>query len=483
MSKDRDLTSLQQELDNARNLNASLHEQLDHTHKENLSLTDDNAFLRKKILSLHQEINNSYNECVRLESELYQQTQEVERLKKENVGFLKNKREVERKLREETQAFEKDRVVWQERESELLDQLKALQETVSVLAQQNEKVSEKQDEDNLYYVTARELKNAQKNIKDLERRNNELTAELDKAKQATNESMNTSKNHVRRIQQLENEFSQVQHMNQSLMEENESFQRLIFEKTMKGEFMFNPIMQLNDSHKHTDITKKITNDISENDLEAELNRADELSSSLLGERVHKESGHTVLDKYQEEIKSLNDANKDMRLYIEKILNRILDYQGFEEILSLQWKKPSVSSPVSPTTGSFGFNNNNNNNNSNNNNNNNSQEEKKTTKKVERRKTLSGWHFRSTSQPQNTYNNKISEETDQANPLPSRKSNDDTLHPISEVQKRGLRRNSTSGRNNTKRFSLFSWGGVKEEERKEDPFMRPMILLQEQERKV
>jgi hypothetical protein len=50
---------------------------------------------------------------------------------------------------------------------------------------------------------------------------------------------------VCRIQQLENELSQVKHMNQSLMEENESFQRLMFEKTMKGEFMLNPVMQVN----------------------------------------------------------------------------------------------------------------------------------------------------------------------------------------------------------------------------------------------
>lgn len=100
-------------------------------------------------------------------------------------------------------------------------------------------------EENSYYAAARELKNVQRSIKELERRNNELATELEKAKQATNESVNISKNHVRRIQQLENELSQVKHMNQSLMEENESFQRLIFEKTMKGEFMFNPIMQVN----------------------------------------------------------------------------------------------------------------------------------------------------------------------------------------------------------------------------------------------
>ncbi|CAG8815729.1 22951_t:CDS:2, partial [Gigaspora rosea] len=88
--------------------------------------------------SFQQEISNHHNEYARIESELYQQGQEVERLKKENVGFLKNKREVERKLREETQAFEKDRAGWQLRESELTGQVKALQETINVLAQQNE---------------------------------------------------------------------------------------------------------------------------------------------------------------------------------------------------------------------------------------------------------------------------------------------------------------------------------------------------------
>ena len=34
-------------------------------------------------------------------------------------------------------------MVWQERESELIDQVKALQETVSVLAQQNEQALQK----------------------------------------------------------------------------------------------------------------------------------------------------------------------------------------------------------------------------------------------------------------------------------------------------------------------------------------------------
>ena len=56
--------------------------------------------------------------------------------------------------------------------------------------------------------------------------------------------MNLDESYVRRIQQLENELSQVKRINRSLMEENEAFQLLLHEKTMEGKFMLNPIMQV-----------------------------------------------------------------------------------------------------------------------------------------------------------------------------------------------------------------------------------------------
>ncbi|SRR6266498_164328 len=168
----------------------------------------------------------------------------------------------------------------------------------------------------------------------------------------------------------------------------------------------------------------------------------------------------------------------MKLYIDKILSRIVETQGFEELLSSEseWKKPSVSSPVTPTTGSFP---------SFNNNSNLSQENK--TKKIERRKTLSGWHFRSTSQPQNSFTSSddkiIVEEPDQIHPLPTDRKSEDTI-TLGDAPKRVQRRNSASGTRNTKRFSFLNWvgGAAKEEEKKEDPYMRPMILVQEKERK-
>jgi hypothetical protein len=43
----------------------------------------------------------------------------------------------------ESELFDQLKAVWQERESELLDQLKVLQDTINVLSQQNEQASEK----------------------------------------------------------------------------------------------------------------------------------------------------------------------------------------------------------------------------------------------------------------------------------------------------------------------------------------------------
>src|SRR5437763_4605700 len=109
----------------------------------------------------------------------------------------------------------------------------------------------------------------------------------------------------------------------------------------------------------------------------------------------------------------------MRIYIEKIINRILEAQGFEEILSSEWK-PSASNPATHTTGSFSFNNN-------------LRQEENKTKKSERRMT---WHFRSASQPQNNFKKELTEEPDHYS---SRKLNEDTATK------------------NTRRFSLFNWG--------------------------
>ncbi|CAG8472729.1 26786_t:CDS:2, partial [Racocetra persica] len=107
--------------------------------------------------------------------------------------------------------------------------------------------------------------------------------------------------------------------------------------------------------KNAALSNKNSSDSSDSDVE--INRS---GVSLGGERVHKESDHTLIEELQNEIKSLKDDNQSMNQYIQKMLNRIMEVDGFEETLATNWtpelhqKKLSkvndrVSNPTSPNT--------------------------------------------------------------------------------------------------------------------------------------
>ncbi|CAG8442364.1 4402_t:CDS:2 [Cetraspora pellucida] len=365
MSFDGELATLRRQVENFQNLNALVREQLERVNKENSTLTDDNNFLRKKNNSLQQEITTHHNEYARIESEFYQQGQEVEGLKKKNEDVLKNTQEIEQKLKEESQAFEKDQAEWQMRESELIGQIKTLQETINTFTQKKNGNISSNDEDsppssptsptNSYYTAVREAKIAKRTIKELERRVNDLMSEMENVERLHTNSITTNKNHLAKIHHLENELDQVKHMNQTLMEDSERYQLLLHEKTMRGEFVLNHFMQRN--AKYSCITGKKTkftnqygkftqdetsaniNSISIN-LKAELNRA----MNEGNERIEG-NDDSIIERLQDEIKLLKDSNKSLSLYIEKILNRIMEAQGFEEILAKDWS----AKPTTPLT--------------------------------------------------------------------------------------------------------------------------------------
>lgn len=96
-----------------------------------------------------------------------------------------------------------------------------------------------------------------------------------------------------KIEHLENEIANVKQVNRSLMEDNESYQILLHEKTMSGEFMLNPIMQNNrfgsDDYDTVDEPRRKESSSSKNglNLAAELNLAS--VSSGTWESVQKES--------------------------------------------------------------------------------------------------------------------------------------------------------------------------------------------------
>lgn len=111
-----------------------------------------------------------------------------------------------------------------------------------------------------------------------------------------------------RLQEVEKQLLDTRMANARLMEDNESFQLLLSEKTLKGDFM-------QESRPET---------------AAGLDTlADELESSGDGGEV---DSSEASKKLEAELKSCRDSNKALTLYIDKIIGRLLQHEGFEHII-------------------------------------------------------------------------------------------------------------------------------------------------------
>lgn len=123
-----------------------------------------------------------------------------------------------------------------------------------------------------------------------------------------------------RQRELEKELLEARMANARLMEDNESYQLLLSEKTLNGDFSKSDFM----SDPAPD-AKQTGGNLG--------SLADELES--LGEGADSDTR-----KLEAEVKTLKDQNKALSLYIERIIGRLLQHEGFESILDKDEKEPS-----------------------------------------------------------------------------------------------------------------------------------------------
>lgn len=114
-------------------------------------------------------------------------------------------------------------------------------------------------------------------------------------------------------QDLERELLEARMANARLMEDNESYQLLLSERTLNG-----------------DITKADFMHASDPDVPSTASGlgslADELESAGAGEEAESRR------KLENEVRIAKDQNKALSLYIERIIGRVLQHKGFEHIL-------------------------------------------------------------------------------------------------------------------------------------------------------
>lgn len=118
-----------------------------------------------------------------------------------------------------------------------------------------------------------------------------------------------------RMRELEKQLLETRMTNARLMEDNESFQLLLSEKTLNGDLSRGDFLS---AASHPEERAPSRNGPS-------TSLADELESV-------EGADAEAIRRLESEVNSLQDQNKALTLYINKIIGRLLTHQGFESVL-------------------------------------------------------------------------------------------------------------------------------------------------------
>jgi hypothetical protein len=122
-----------------------------------------------------------------------------------------------------------------------------------------------------------------------------------------------------RLQEVERLLLESRMTNARLMEDNESYQLLLQERTLNGEFSKSDFAFTSSTGSNADALSALEGRTVTSSL------ADELSSVAEGESE-------TFRKMELELRAAKDQNKALTLYINKIIERLLQHQDFEAIL-------------------------------------------------------------------------------------------------------------------------------------------------------
>lgn len=144
-----------------------------------------------------------------------------------------------------------------------------------------------------------------------------------------------------RLREVERQLMEARMANARLMEDNESYQLLLQERTLKGDFGTSDFSYMGSS-ANQDALAALEG---RSTTTGPTSLADELSDVSEHEPIQ-EIDHEAQKRLESELKTVKDQNKALSLYINKIIERLLSHQEFEHILdqSNDFKSPSSAAP-------------------------------------------------------------------------------------------------------------------------------------------
>ncbi|KAG0326467.1 hypothetical protein BGZ99_009499 [Dissophora globulifera] len=316
------------------------HEQ--HTSMSAEELFNENLVLAQKNALAQQEVNSARNNQARLENQVFDLDRTLSDARKELQRALRAKKDGDRQLEQSNAGFERERTLWAEREAELMRSLKFATRPLVVQApvkeeqwsNATEELPEALPPQIQQQITessaahARAMRAQEKLVSELRQQILALNHELIERQQTS----------TLRESELQTEVIQARELNRGLMEENESYQLLLHEKSMNGEFMQTSIMKSTGYDEDLPGTPKGSN--------GSVNLADELGRafSQMPPTPPSERSNEALIV---ENKSLKDQNAALNLYITKILTRIMQTPMLTSVLAADYSPGRAAVPESP----------------------------------------------------------------------------------------------------------------------------------------
>ncbi|KZF20074.1 hypothetical protein L228DRAFT_250514 [Xylona heveae TC161] len=315
---------------------------------------------QRQVAVLQAKLDDALQEQAKLEERVHEGEERIEGLENEKREFIRQKRELEVIYEAERVAVMREKEDHAGREEDLHEVIQRLKDSLA----QKDSLSGSIDDGRLsrgasyrsnssptldhgQFAPPASLersssKNSSKLILQKDKVIESLRLELAEAQIKLVEVENMGGNH---LQEVEKMLLETRMTNARLMEDNESFQLLLSERTLNGDFSKAEFLQnIGGGGSSSDGADDDTQTLHKRRHNSSL--ADELYSINLEGEHEEDDEKNICRRLESEAKSLRDQNKALTLYINNIIERLLSHKDFEKILD---RTPNTApAPPAPT---------------------------------------------------------------------------------------------------------------------------------------
>ncbi|KAH9900259.1 hypothetical protein F4778DRAFT_167437 [Xylariomycetidae sp. FL2044] len=307
--------------------------------KERLQKADSSSEqYRKQADVLQSRLDDALKEQAKLEERVHESEEQIESLRNEKRDAARQMREMEAIYEAERSSMMKEKEEMSNREEEMQTVINRLKDTINQRNADDEYRPTRQSNNNSPNIDSgnfappssvqrSDSRNTSKLLLQKDKLIESLRLELAEAQIKLVETENQGGGRLHEVERL---LMEARMANARLMEDNESYQLLLQEKTLHGDFGKGDFSYMGMS----------TNQDALNALEGRNSTggAPPSSGASLADELGAvgddgtENGDDQARRLEGEVRALKDQNKALTLYINKIIERLLQHQEFEHIL-------------------------------------------------------------------------------------------------------------------------------------------------------